>query len=111
MKAMTPATTVDVAERPIWSLLSDLVKLRLTLLVLFTAFVGFYLGSSNTIDYWLLFHSMMGTGMLAAGAAALNQFLERNHDAKMRRTESRPLPSGRLRPESVLVFGGFTSAV
>ena len=53
-----------------------------------------------------MFHTMLGTALVASGAAALNQLLEREHDAKMRRTEDRPLPSGRLQPATVLIFGG-----
>ena len=59
----------------------------------------------------LLTHTLAGTALLAFGASALNQLWEREHDAKMRRTENRPLPSGRLQPETVLVFGGVCSAV
>lgn len=75
---------------------ADLFKARLTALVLLTTLVGAYLGFRGAADYWLLFHTLLGTGMLASGAAALNQLLERDHDSKMRRTETRPLPSGRL---------------
>jgi protoheme IX farnesyltransferase len=48
----------------------------------------------------------LGTALLASGAAALNQWLEREHDAKMRRTQDRPLPSGRLTADAVLMIGG-----
>jgi protoheme IX farnesyltransferase len=57
------------------------------------------------MDYWKLLHAMLGTGLLACGAAALNQLLERGPDAKMRRTENRPLPSGRMQPDTVLLVG------
>jgi hypothetical protein len=50
-------------------------------------------------------HLLLGTGLLASGAAALNQWLERDYDAQMRRTEDRPLPAGRLQPETVLFWG------
>jgi len=53
-----------------------------------------------------MFHTLFGTALVAAGAAALNQFLEREFDAKMRRTAGRPLPSGRLQPTTVMIFGG-----
>ncbi len=49
---------------------------------------------------------MLGTALVASGAAALNQWLEREHDAKMQRTEDRPLPSGRMQPATVLILGG-----
>ena len=50
-------------------------------------------------------HLLLGTALLASGAAALNQLLEREYDAKMRRTQDRPLPSGRLQPQTVLMVG------
>jgi protoheme IX farnesyltransferase len=53
-----------------------------------------------------MLHTVLGTALVAGGAAALNQLLEREHDALMRRTRNRPLPSGRLQPATVMVFGG-----
>lgn len=85
---------------------ADLVKARLTLLVLLTTLVGFYVGQRGPMEYLLLFHALFGTALVASGAAALNQFLEREYDAKMRRTAGRPLPSGRLQPVTVMIFGG-----
>jgi len=90
---------------------TDLVKARLTTLVLLTTLVGFYLGWRGSMDYGLMFHTLLGTALLASGAAALNQFLEREHDARMRRTANRPLPSGRLQPVTVMFFGGACSVV
>ena len=97
------------ADRSWLSVYSDLIKARLTMLVLLTTLVGFYVGIRGPMDYALLFHTMLGTALLASGAAALNQLLEREHDAKMRRTASRPLPSGRLQPVTVMLFGGLCS--
>src|SRR6185295_13191295 len=71
--------------------------------------VGFYIGSRGGMDWLLMVRALVGTTLLACGAAALNQLWEREHDAKMRRTESRPLPSGRLTPQTVLIFGGLSS--
>lgn len=88
---------------------ADLVKARLTLLVLLTTLVGFYIGWRGAMDYLLMFHVLCGTALVASGAAALNQLLEREHDARMRRTASRPLPSGRLQPVTVMLFGGLCS--
>lgn len=90
---------------------ADLVKARLTALVLLTTFVGFYLGESGSVNYLLMFHVLFGTALVAGGAAALNELLEREHDAKMRRTASRPLPSGRLQPATVAIFGGACSVI
>src|SRR6185312_7960369 len=100
---------VVVAEKSWAAVYSDLIKARLTLLVVLTTLVGFYLGSGNYVDYLLMIHAVLGTAMVASGAAALNQLLEREHDAKMRRTKNRPLPSGRLQPTTVMVFGGVLS--
>ena len=84
---------------------ADLVKARLTLLVLLTTLVGFYLGTRGAVDLALLFHTLLGTALVASGAAALNELLEREHDARMRRTASRPLPSGRMHPITVALLG------
>jgi protoheme IX farnesyltransferase len=83
----------------------QLSKPRVTVLVLITTAVGFYLGSADSMNFRLLLHTLIGTALAAGGAAALNQFLERASDKKMRRTENRPLPAGRLQPSSALVFG------
>lgn len=90
---------------------ADLVKARLTLLVLLTTLVGFYVGWVGPMNYALMFHALLGTALVASGAAALNQLLEREHDARMRRTAGRPLPSGRLQPVTVMLFGGVCSLV
>jgi heme o synthase len=99
------------AEKSLPAVLVDLVKARLTALVLLTTFVGFYLGESGRINCLLMFHALFGTALVAAGAAALNQWLERDFDARMRRTASRPLPSGRLQPATVAIFGGLCSVL
>ena len=88
-----------------FSVFADLVKARLTALVLITTLVGFYAGSTAPLNYWKMLNAMLGTALLACGAAALNQLLERELDARMRRTEDRPLPSGRLTPDAVLLIG------
>lgn len=101
-----------VATKSWFAVYADLVKARLTLLVLLTTLVGFYVGyNRGTMDYLLMFHALFGTALVASGAAALNQLLEREHDARMRRTASRPLPSGRLQPVTVMLFGGVCSLV
>src|SRR5947208_15719887 len=85
--------------------LAELVKARLTLLVLLTTAVGFYLGSESPSNYMALFHVVFGTAAAAAGAAALNQWWERRADALMRRTRTRPLPAGRMPPLQALALG------
>ncbi len=99
------------AERNLAAVLADLIKARLTALVLLTTFVGFYLGERGTVNFLLMFHALFGTALVASGAAALNQWLERDYDAKMRRTVSRPLPSGRLQPVTAAIFGGACSVM
>lgn len=94
-----------------FAVFSELVKARLTVLVLLTTAVGFYLGSAPGLDPALMIHTLTGTALLAAGAAALNQLLEREYDSRMRRTRDRPLPSGRMQPETVLLFGGACSVI
>src|SRR5215469_11910259 len=106
MKVTAESENEVVAEKGWVAVYADLIKARLTLLVVLTTLVGFYLGSVNGVNYWLMIHAVLGTAMVASGAAALNQLLEREHDAKMRRTKNRPLPSGRLQPTTVMVFGG-----
>jgi heme o synthase len=85
--------------------LAELVKARLTLLVLLTTAVGFYVGSESPINYMALFHVFFGTAAAAAGAAALNQWWERRADALMRRTRTRPIPAGRMRPLQAFILG------
>ncbi|HEX4697150.1 MAG TPA: heme o synthase [Candidatus Udaeobacter sp.] len=85
--------------------LAELVKARLTLLVLLTTAVGFYVGSEGSVDYMALVHVVFGTAAAAAGAAALNQWWERAADALMRRTRARPVPAGRMPPAQALVLG------
>lgn len=89
------------------SVLSDLWSLTkpgITRLVLITTGVGFYLGASGSLDLATLFHVLLGTGLLAAGTNALNQYAERRADAQMKRTRSRPLPAGRLKGSTALAF-------
>src|SRR6266849_3553390 len=85
--------------------LVELVKARLTLLVLLTTAVGFYLGADSPINLAALLHIVFGTAAAAAGAAALNQWWEYKLDALMRRTRLRPVPAGRMRPRDALVLG------
>lgn len=109
--AATDIASANSAERGWVGILLELSKARLSGLAVFTALVGFWLGSGAEVARLLLLHTVVGTAALAGGAAALNQYLEREYDAKMPRTQGRPLPSGRLRPESALIFGGVASGV
>jgi len=84
-------------------------KPRLVMLVLWSTAVGFILASQGPLDLSLLMKTLVGSGLAAAGSMALNQYLERESDARMKRTENRPLPSGRMKPWEALFFGIFLS--
>jgi protoheme IX farnesyltransferase len=106
MKATaTPVTTAASIDRGPLNLAAELVKARLNLLVLITTAVGFYLGSESGPQWGLFLSTLVGTGTVAAAAAMLNQWMERDMDARMARTQDRPLPAGRVRAETVLVTG------
>lgn len=80
----------------------ELTKPRIAVMVLVTVAAGFLFAGGTPLD---LVHTLVGTALVAGGASALNQLLERRSDARMERTESRPLPAGRLSPVEVAVFG------
>ena len=82
----------------------ELTKPRIVLMVLVTAFVGFYVGSEKISDYLRLLQMLLGTAMAAGGTLALNQFLERDTDAMMERTRHRPLPDGRAAARGCVVW-------
>jgi protoheme IX farnesyltransferase len=106
--AVVEAPVQQHARKSVWA---DLVKARLTTLVVLTTAAGFYSGWHGAMNWALLLHTIVGTALVACGASALNQLLEKDFDARMRRTENRPLPSGRLTPDAVLIIGGALSAV
>ena len=114
MKSAVIDSSTPAAARKSWvSDLLELVKTRLTLLVLFTTLAGFYMGSTSPMNGLLLLHTLVGTGLVAASASALNQVLEREHDRRMARTADRPLAARRRHPDGVLIgatvvgIGGF----
>jgi protoheme IX farnesyltransferase len=88
-----------------------LTKPRLNLLVLITTLAGLYLAAPDGVPFALLAHTLVGTALVAGGAAALNQVWERRTDAMMRRTAVRPLPGGRLRVPEGNAFGLLLSFV
>jgi heme o synthase len=83
----------------------ELAKPRVVLMVLITAFVGFYVASATVPNYLELFQMLLGTALAAGGTLALNQYLERDTDSVMERTRHRPLPDGRLQPREAAWFG------
>lgn len=90
--------------------LIELTKPGITRLVVLTAAAGFYLGSSGPLAWEQLLNTLIGTALAAGGTNALNEFWERDLDARMRRTRGRPLPSGRLAPHQALAFASAISA-
>src|ERR1700756_765807 len=98
------------------TLLSDywaLTKPEVNFLILITTFVGFYLASASDrrFSFAGLLNTLLGTLLVASGTGTLNQYLERNFDAQMRRTARRPAAAGRLTPSAVLAFGAALAAV
>lgn len=92
----------------------ELTKPRITWLILMSTGIGYFFGLPGAVD-WLdflksisllsLLHTIVGTGLIASGTAALNQWYEREADRKMRRTAMRPLPAGKLSAGRALAFG------
>ncbi|MGA2716456.1 MAG: heme o synthase [Bryobacteraceae bacterium] len=90
-----------------------LTKPRITWLILMSTGVGYFFGlkraffnpETGMADWALLIHTLIGTGLIASGTAALNQWSERDADLLMRRTSARPLPSGRMTAPRALWFG------
>lgn len=88
----------------------ELSKHRIVMMVLITTAAGFF-AAARSFDGLLLLHTLVGTALVAAGTNALNQYVEREHDARMRRTKNRPLPAGRMTPRAALVFSSAIATV
>ena len=82
-----------------------LAKPRLNMLVVATTLAGYYMAAPAGRGWLLLFHTLVGTALVASGASAFNQLLEIESDGMMRRTRARPLPSGRIQPGRARAFG------
>ncbi len=89
----------------------ELTKPRVVVMILVTTVVGYHLGSQGVGDYLRLLNTLIGIALAAGGTMALNQFLEREVDARMERTRLRPLPDGRLTPIEALAFGAAITGV
>jgi len=87
----------------------ELAKPRVLTMVLITTLAGFYMGSGERFGFVLALNVIIGTALAAGGTLALNEYTERDTDARMERTRHRPLPSGRLRPIDALIFGVVTA--
>jgi len=83
----------------------ELTKPRITFLIVLTAAAGFALASPGRVDYRAMLTAMVGIALLSSGIATLNQYMEKDLDALMRRTANRPLPTGKLLPWEALAFG------
>ena len=81
----------------------NLSKSRIVLMVLITTAAGYVIGARD-FSLLMLLHTLAGTALVAAGTNALNQYWERNLDAKMQRTARRPIPAGRISPRAALIF-------
>lgn len=100
-------THVTSLPPPAGSMIRDyleLSKARIVLMVLLTAAAGYAIASRSLFDWILFAHLMTGTALIAGGTNALNQFAERDLDARMNRTRHRPLPAGRITPRAALIF-------
>ncbi|HNY41546.1 MAG TPA: heme o synthase [Bryobacteraceae bacterium] len=82
-----------------------LTKPRITWLILMSTGIGYYFGHAGALDWVLLFHALLGTALIASGTATLNQWYERDADARMKRTAGRPIPAGAVAPRNALLFG------
>jgi protoheme IX farnesyltransferase len=83
----------------------DLTKPRITLMVVLTTIAGFCLASVQGIDWLKFFHLIVGISFLSSGISTINQWMERDLDALMLRTQDRPLPTGKLSPTQAIIFG------
>jgi len=86
-----------------------LTKPEVNFLVVMSSLAGFYAASRGPLDWALLIHTLAGTLLVASGTATLNQLIERDADALMRRTSLRPLPARRMPALHALLFGIFLS--
>src|SRR4030095_14514406 len=96
-----PSLPVSVRLADLW----EMTKPGITLMVVLTAGLGYVLAAQDGWNFMLLVHTLLGTGLISAGASVLNHVLERDTDALMRRTARRPLPMGRMDPDTALSFG------
>jgi protoheme IX farnesyltransferase len=88
----------------------ELSKARIVAMVLITTAAGYFFGATH-VSVLLLINTLIGTALVAAGTNALNQYAERELDAKMRRTAHRPLPDGRISPRAALIFASAISII
>jgi protoheme IX farnesyltransferase len=88
-----------------------LTKPIIVALLLVTTLAAMFVAAGGVPDAWLVVWTMVGGALSAGGASALNQYIDRDLDAKMARTATRPIPSGRVKPNEALAFGLILSVV
>lgn len=84
----------------------ELSKSRIVLMIVITTAAGYFLGVEGDVAWLTLLHTILGTALVAAGTNAMNQYIERDLDARMNRTRHRPLPGNRMTERSALTFAG-----
>jgi protoheme IX farnesyltransferase len=89
----------------------ELCKPKVVALILFTAVIGMFLATPGMVPFDALVFGTVGIGLAASSAAAINQLLDQRFDAKMARTQGRPLPQGHVNSRQVLVFAGVLGAL
>ena len=102
---MSTAPTIDLTLSARANAYVALTKPDVSFLVLMTTSAGYYMGVRGPVGWLHMLHVVFATMLIAGGTAALNHYIERESDRYMRRTASRPLPSGVLQPGQALVFG------
>jgi protoheme IX farnesyltransferase len=101
-------TTLPAAPRSVLDVLRDylqLTKLRIMLLLLFTMVTAMVIAAGGIPDLLILIPALLGGALASGGSSAINQYLDRDMDAKMSRTSRRPIPAGRIVPLNALIFG------
>ena len=115
MKTATPlGPAIEVEVGRAWARVPafvELTKPRIVVMELVTVATGFLLGARGASNPWTLALTTLGTALVAGGASALNQWIERARDRAMRRTAGRPLPTGRVSPSEAAAFGAAISGI
>ncbi len=107
-----PASSVaDASNASVLGEYIQLTKPRIALLIVISTAVGYCFGTGVRFDLLTLFHTLLGTALMAAGSATLNQWYERDIDARMKRTRNRPIPAGTIPAAHALYFGVLTSLI
>lgn len=101
--------TISLKEKA--SAYFELTKPRIAFMLVLTAAAGFYLGTKGSFQIALFVNSMIGIALLAFGVSTLNQYIERQTDLLMERTENRPLPASKVSPLEALIFGSLLCVI